>query len=167
MVNEIDKIKAIVNNMDFIKGKSYPSYYIDFLGVEQKENNNIFNFDVESERTYDVYKVRIEGIKNNINKVSCTCPQFRATRSCKHIAACLINYKDDIFMFDPKERLLNISEQIIDYFKPKEIKREVKKQVTLDVELNSAYRGYQVVLKMGIDKLYLVRHKMGEFFFFF
>ena len=164
MVNEIDKIKAIVNNLDFIKGKSYPSYYIDFLGVEQKENNNIFNFDVESERTYDVYKVRIEGIKNNINKVSCTCPQFRATRSCKHIAACLINYKDDILMFDPKERLLNISEQIIDYFKPKEIKREVKKQVTLDVELNSAYRGYQVVLKMGIDKLYLVRHKMGEFF---
>ena len=164
MVNEIDKIKAIVNNMDFIKGKSYPSYYIDFLGVEQKDNNNIFNFDVESERTYDVYKVRIEGIKNNINKVSCTCPQFRATRSCKHIAACLINYKDDILMFDPKERLLNISEQIIDYFKPKEIKREVKKQVALDVELNSTYRGYQVVLKMGIDKLYLVRHKMGEFF---
>lgn len=163
MVNELDKIRSIVNNQDFIKGRTYPSYYIDYVGVEQKNNNNIFNFEVESERTYDIYKVKIEGVKNNINKVSCTCPQFRGTNSCKHVAACLINYKDEIFNFDPKERLLNISNEILKYFKPKDIKREVKKQVNLEVELNQNYRGYQLVLRIGIERLYSIRHKMGEF----
>ena len=119
MVNEIDKIKSIVNSSDFIKGRTYPSYYIDYIGVEQKNNNNVFHFEVESERTYDIYKVTVEGIKNNINKVSCSCPQFRGTNSCKHVAACLINYKDEILNFDPKERLLNISSEILKYFKPK------------------------------------------------
>lgn len=163
MVNSIDKIKTIVNNMDFIKGKTYPKYYIDYIGVEQQGNNNIFHFNVESERTYDIYKVKVEVLKNNINNVSCTCPQFRATRSCKHIAACLINYGDEIFNFDPKERLLNISKDIISKFKPTVTKREVKKQVNLEIELVSYYNSYQLVLKMGVDRLYSVRNKMGKF----
>ena len=70
---------------------------------------NIVNFNVESERNYDIYKVRIEGFKGSINNVSCTCPQFKSTRSCKHLAACLINYRDEIFHLDPKERLMNLS----------------------------------------------------------
>ena len=163
MLNEIDKIKSIVNNTDFIKGRTYPSYYIDYLGVEQKGSNNIFHFEVESERTYDIYNVKIEGVKNNINNVSCTCPQYQSTHSCKHIAACLINYKDEILNFDPKERLLNLSNEIIKHFKPNDTKREVKKQVRLEVELNESYHGYQLVLKMGIERLYSVRHKMGNF----
>ena len=164
MVNNIDKIKTIVNNTDFIKGKTYPSYYIDFVGVEQQINNNIFHFNVESERTYEVYKVKVEGLKNSINTVSCTCPQFRATRSCKHLAACLINYCEEIFNFDPKERLLNLSKQIIGQFQPNSITREIKKQVNLEIEFVSSYRGYQIVLKMGIDRLYSVRNKLGNFF---
>ena len=164
MVNDIDRIKSVVNNSDFIKGRTYPSYYIDYLGVEQKSNTNVFHFEVESERTYDMYNVNIEGVKNNINNVSCTCPQFRATHSCKHIAACLINYKDEILSFDPKERLLNISNEIIKYFKPVDTKREVKKQVRLEVEFNEGYRGYILTLKIGIERLYSVRHKLGEIF---
>ena len=164
MVNDIDRIKSVVNNSDFIKGRTYPSYYIDYLGVEQKSNNNVFHFEVESERTYDIYKVNIEGVKNSINGVNCTCPQFRTTHSCKHIAACLINYKDEILSFDPKERLLNISNEIIKYFKPVDTKREVKKQVRLEVEFNEGYRGYILTLKIGIERLYSVRHKLGEIF---
>ena len=164
MNNEINKIRTIVSSSDIIKGRTYPKYYIDFAGVEQKDNNNIFHFNVESERTYDIYKVKIEGLKGNINNVNCTCPQFRATRSCKHLAACLLNYSDDIFYLDPKERLLNISQEIIKQFKPKTTKREVKKQVNLEIEFVSGYRGFQIVLKMGVDRLYSVRNKMGHFF---
>ena len=160
MVNNIDKIKTIVNNTDFIKGKTYPSYYIDFVGGEQQINNNIFHFNVESERTYEVYKVKVEGLKNSINTVSCTCPQFRATRSCKHLAACLINYCEEIFNFDPKERLLNLSKQIIGQFQPNSITREIKKQVNLEIEFVSSYRGYQIVLKM-ITMMVLVTLKVS------
>lgn len=161
---DVNKLSTIVNKYDIIKGKTYPKYYIDYAGVEQKENNNIFHFNVESERTYDIYNVKIEGYKGNINNVSCTCPQFKSTRSCKHLAACLINYNEEIFHLDPKERLLNISKDIIKQFKPKDTKREIKKQVNLEVEFTSGYRGFQIVLKMGIDRLYSVRNKMGHFF---
>ncbi len=164
MNNDILKIKSIVNNSDFLKGRSYFSHYIEFVGVEQNGNNNIFNFNVESERTYDIYRVKIEGFKGSINNVSCTCPQFKSTRSCKHLAACLINYKDEIFHLDPKERLMNISLDILKKFKPKDIKREVKKQVNLEIEFTTAYRGYQLVLKVGTDRLYSVRNKLGSFF---
>lgn len=164
MKNEIEKIRNIVTNTDFIKGKTYPHYYIDYVGVEQSGNDNIFHFNVESERTYNIYKVRIKGIKNNISDVRCTCPQFMISNSCKHIAACLINYQDEIFNFDPKERLLNLSKDIIDKFKPNITKREIKKQVYLDIELVNYYNSYQLVLKMGIDRLYSVRNKLGKFF---
>ena len=97
MNNDILKIKSIVNNSDFLKGRSYFSHYIEFVGVEQNGNNNIFNFNVESERTYDIYRVKIEGFKGSINNVSCTCPQFKSTIIYNNLSSCLINYKNEIF----------------------------------------------------------------------
>ena len=40
MNNEINKIRTIVSSSDIIKGRTYPKYYIDFAGVEQKDNNS-------------------------------------------------------------------------------------------------------------------------------
>ena len=164
MNNDILKIKSIVNNADFIKGRAYFKNYINFEGVEQNNNNCIYYFKVESERTYNIYDVFIEGFKGSINNVSCSCPQFKSTRSCKHLAACLINFKDEIFHMDPKERLMDISLDILKKFKPKDIKRGVKKQVNLEIEFTDAYRGYQLVLRIGTDRLYSIRNKLGSFF---
>ena len=163
MNDDILKIRTIVNSTDFIKGRTYPTYYIKYNGVKEEANNNVHLFKVESERTYDYYKVEISTYKGNVNSFKCSCPQFRATRSCKHLAACLINYHEEIFLIDPKERIMNISQEILNYFKPKEVKHEVKKQVNLEVEIISAYRGFQIVLKMGFNRLYSVRHRMGQF----
>lgn len=163
MNNDIVKIRNIVNTTDFIKGRTYPSYYIEYNGIREESNNNIHLFEVESERSYDRYKVEISSYKGNVNNVKCSCPQFRATRSCKHLAACLINYHEEIFLIDPKERVMNISQQILNYFKPKEVKHEVKKQVNLEVEIVSTFRGFQIVLKIGFNRLYSVRHRMGQF----
>ena len=162
MNNEITKIRNIVGSSDFIKGRTYPKYYIDFHGVKSKNDEHTFVFNVESERTYDFYKVQIIMSKGNINNVKCTCPQFKTTGSCKHVAACLIHYREDIFLIDPKERALNISQEIMNYFKPKEVKHEIKKQVNLEVTIAKTYRGFQLALRVGFERLYAVRHRLGD-----
>lgn len=166
MNEELKKIKEIVGDSDFLKGKSYPKYYIDYNGVEQKNNKAIFHFEVESERTYSVYKVNIESEKNNVIGNSCTCPQHKVFGSCKHVAACLINYRDEIFNFDPKERMLKLSKQILEEFKPTVTKHEIKQELTFEVELNydEYNNSYQIILKMGKDRLYLVRYRLGDVF---
>ena len=165
MDTELKKIKELVGQSDYIKGRSYPAYYIDYNGVRQNNGVNIFSFDVESERTYDMYKVEINLEHNDIVGKHCSCPQFRLYGSCKHIAACLIHYKDEIFNFDPKERILKISRQILDNFKPVTNRHELKQELTLEVNLEfNSYNGYRVDLKIGKDRLYTVRYKLGDLF---
>lgn len=165
MNEEMRKIKELVDENDFYKGRSYPYYYLEYKGIIQKDKKFIFNFEVESERTYDIYKVKIEVEKNNVVGKSCTCPQFKSFGSCKHIAACLIRFREEIFNSDPKDKILSLSKKILDEFKPEEGKREVKKELNLEIELNyKENNGYQIGLKLGKDKMYTVRHKLGDLF---
>ena len=136
MEKNFEKIKKFVGSSEFIKGRNYLKYYVRPQGVVMGEGASTFLFDVESESTYDVYKVRINVNKGEILSSSCTCPQHARAGVCKHVAASLINHREEIFNFDPKERVLNISRQILKEFKPEvtNTKREVKKELTLEVE---------------------------------
>ena len=167
MEKNLEKIKKFVGSSEFIKGRNYLKYYVRPQGVVMGEGASTFLFDVESESTYDVYKVRINVNKGEILSSSCTCPQHARAGVCKHVAASLINHREEIFNFDPKERVLNISRQILKEFKPEvtNTKREVKKELTLEVELNvERYNGVHVGLKIGLTRPYAVRNKLGNFF---
>ena len=66
MNDDILKIRTIVNSTDFIKGRTYPTYYIKYNSVKEETNNNVHLFKVESERTYDYYKVEISTYKGTV-----------------------------------------------------------------------------------------------------
>jgi len=165
------EILKSVARYDFVKGKNYYKPYIKFLDKVDLQSEVLNSFSVESERTYNFYGVDIyyNKTQRKVSKIYCDCPQFKATYSCKHVAACLYHYFDEIF---PKEITLqdkiNFTSKFFDEIKisskGNEINnRSVKEEVSMEVHLNANnYNGnsrnlVEVSLKVGCDKLYVCK----------
>ena len=91
------ELNNILDRYDIQKGKNYYDGYINYLDYEEENGMTNYYFNVESERTYDVYEVVISVCGGHIVKHKCECPQHKAFNSCKHVAACIINYSDEIY----------------------------------------------------------------------
>ena len=160
-----NKILNIVSASDLNKGKNYSRYYLDYLGYSFKDGNIHFNFEVESERTYNNYDVTIIKDKNKHFSAKCTCPQYRNFRSCKHIGACLYNYGKDIFEFDLEKIVRKQSLDILNSFQPEEVSiGGVKEELNLEVNFDFFYDGdIELKLRVGKKQLYMIKNKLGDF----
>lgn len=165
-----DRIREYVGIDAFSKGLRYNTYYIDYNGYEDEADGHLFYFEVESMSTYNSYKVEIHEKKHNIVASHCTCMQYEKASMCKHIAACLIHYQEDIFVLDPKEKELMVSKQILqEFYKPVEkgqihLKKQLNLTVELDFEDGSYYSPFvQVKMKIGEDRLYSLNAKLSKF----
>lgn len=150
---------------DFKKGERYPKRYIDYKGHIINNGNPQFNFKVESESSYRFYDVKIVKKGEGTYSANCTCPQFFAYNKCKHIAACFYNHGKEIFDFNLEKLLRKNSLDLIKSFVSSNEISGVKKELTLEVELNELYgRQYELKLKLGEQKTYILKKKMGDFF---
>ena len=164
-----NKILDFVLPKDYEKGLNYDEDYIDYVGKVNVMSEIRHNFLVRSERINKRYVVYINIKNNEIESASCTCEQFNATFSCKHIAACLITYSDELFKSVTKSK--NNIEKTKDLFqKLKEkfseevtIKKEVKLIPYLTIENNYYYDSINLKVKIGIDKLYSLLSKFNGF----
>lgn len=168
--SEIKTIHDLVGKDAFTKGMRYPKHYIEYEESYEEIGTHIHHFKVESERSYSIYDVEIREKKRKIVDTSCSCPQYNTSGMCKHIAACLIQYQDDIFVIDPMEKNLNVSKSILEQFYqvPDTNTIKLKKQLTLALEMefcNSYYEtGIYLRLKIGDDRLYNLNNKLNQFF---
>ena len=170
MNTDLVTIKKSVGADSFFKGKNYNGY-INYNYYEEGENGEVIHyFTVRSERSYrDYYEVKIHYKKKEISNYDCTCMQFQSWGTCKHIAACLIHYKDEIFTLDPEEKKLLLSKQILDeFYNPKaKIEIHLKKQLQLEVELEFQENYYDtsvgINFKIGENKLYSLNNKITSF----
>ena len=168
--SEIKTIHDLVGKDAFTKGMRYPKHYIEYEESYEEIGTHIHHFKVESERSYSIYDVEIREKKRKIVDTSCSCPQYNTSGMCKHIAACLIQYQDDIFIIDPMEKNLNVSKSILEQFYqvPDTNTIKLKKQLTLALEMefcNSYYEtGIYLRLKIGDDRLYNLNNKLNQFF---
>ena len=170
-----EEMTKYVDRIDYIKGINYYEGYIEFLNQEKLDNTVINKFLVESERTSKKYKCNIETVINtrNITHVSCTCPQFKDTHSCKHLAACLYNYYDQIFYKEITDEYRNlVTKKLFELLSKvnKKTERKVRKEVVIEVYLegnNSDSNREDVLdlsLKIGTDKLYQCKgNKLSNF----
>lgn len=156
-------VKRYVRNEDYLKGRRFPSYYIRLYKRQIRNNEIILLYKVESERTYKEYDVVVSTANYELIGHSCTCPRYKEAHSCKHVAAVLINYYNDIIKFTPKDLLKNLSMNIIDSFDEVDNKGTLKEEIGLEVELNPS--GYQsnVTIKIGKDKKYVLKNKIHNF----
>ena len=145
-------IRKNVSYEDFYKGRNYFSPYIEYLGSKEVDRNILHKFKVESERTTKKYDCSaLMNRKGHIVSLKCSCPQFKNYDSCKHIAACLLEYADDIFQIILEDA--DIEEITTSLFNENKlelgnIKKEIKLNVLIDTDSNNF--GFEI----GLDKLY-------------
>lgn len=169
-------ITSFVHTNDIIDGKKYDVNKItslnkkETLGITGKVNYFWYEVDDEEKPTfYDVALVIENGKK--ILRTVCDCREYRSTRSCKHIAAVLINNSDELFnnlILD----ITKVSNNILDKFVNKEnvIKKELNVKLFLTItkrEKNYYYYYDQTIcsikIMLGCDKLYTLGNHASAF----
>lgn len=156
-----NKIKAVVKANDYFKGFYYPSFYIDLVNITNRDGNKIFEYDVESQRNSSIYSVFIKvNLAGNILGTSCSCPQYEATRSCKHIAACLIHEYEDMLVDNSPEKQFNITEKLFNKFN---FTNNIKSELNLEISIKRYGAYFYLYVKIGENKLYSVTTKFNKF----
>lgn len=164
-------VKDQLGRIDYLRGKNYDERLIELKETIESELTRCTKFEVESESDYTTYNVEIRTRKGEIIGTHCTCPRYYSRSMCKHIAASLINYQDDIFFINSEERTLTNSLEILKefYTEPKKSKNNLKKCLNLTVEILPQYNPYYktssmlLKFKIGEDKLYSLNNKMTNF----
>ncbi len=169
-----DKVIRICGTTDFMKGLNYQANKVKLTSIDDIDYLRRAYFKVKSERIDTDYDVEILVDKDDetINDYECTCPQYNKMGTCKHIAACILKYENELFTdeeIDPIEYQLNIGSQILDkFYEPK--KPTIKKKLNLEVELETTdsyyYDNYiKVKYKIGLDRLYTLNNKYHNFMY--
>lgn len=160
--NHEDDILRYINFPDYIKGRRYYQLYIDLISKKQIAEIKKYYFRVESERRIAYYNCHLEvDTKGEIRYLECDCPQFEGYHSCKHLAACLYHYQDEIFDIDLDEKQIeNITRSIFDYFKEQKFPKLPKKELTIKIGIETSDNYYytddnaNIYIEIGLDRLY-------------
>ncbi|MEG2564414.1 MAG: DEAD/DEAH box helicase [Bacilli bacterium] len=165
-LEDIEIIKAEGSN-NYYKGKSYEPDFIEYLGSKVMTGRVVHSFNVESESYFRGYTVQIDVFNNKIIGSECDCEQFKLRGACKHVAACLINYKKELFNINNEERKFITSKQLLSGFYNDTKLVKVKKLIKLavNVEFGSSYHGHYLLLKFSIgeNKMYSLNQKLYKF----
>ncbi len=168
-MNEIkEKILEAVSLSDYRKGLEYDEDYIDYVSNTESNIGNKHQFLVESESSYRKYMVQIEVRNESVYQIYCTCPQFMQTDSCKHVAACLITYSNEIFSVKKETNILATTKRIFqrlqnEFRDEPVIKTEVQVVPYLSIERSYYYEQIILKAKIGKDKLYSLLGKFNAF----
>lgn len=170
-------ITAFVHTSDIVEGKKYDASKIsplnqkETIGLTEKINYYWYEVDDEKKPTYYDVSIIIENNKKII-RTSCDCRDYRSTRSCKHIAAVILNNYEEMFgtMFI---NIPKISSSILEKFITSE-ENIIKKELTVNLIINvterkSNYYYYYnsidctVKILIGDEKLYTLGNHASAF----
>ena len=169
MYGVYDKLNGVITKSDFDKGFYYDKDYVELLETTSTRDYRNLKFKVESESINLYYKVKIAiDLKEKIIvEMGCTCPQYKQTGCCKHIAASAINYYEELFEEDYDDVQLKTSKDIISaFYKPRvnKIRKKLSLEVNITVEDSWFYGDYyKIWFKIGEDKLYTLKSKFLKF----
>lgn len=163
----IDIIKKYVGSENFIKGRTYYPFYVRYVGDSRTKEEVLHFFRVNSEREPINYSVKITIKDKEIVESTCTCPQFGIEGCCKHIAASLYNYREELFPVSKEEKMLMLSKSLLEeiYTNRKIRKAGLRKQAHIEVAVEFVYRGsyMHVYLKIGESRMYSINAKISTF----
>ena len=162
------KILEVVNRSDYIKGLNYDESMIQVGGTARVNDQKRFQFVVHSESSNRKYMVQIVEKNNKIQNTYCTCPQFEGTGSCKHVAACLTCYSDQILQSHSdnsvKQKTKSIFQRLQEEFESEDgIKEEVFVVPSITKETGYYYNTVSLKVKIGQEKMYSLVGKYNIF----
>jgi len=132
--------------------------------LENSENTFSITSTVESAYDLKDYKVNIlTNTKNGAMYCACNCDSYKSNRKCKHIAAVLIKMSREGIKgkFFKDSSLVN-GVELLQYYKENLVKNYKENQlINLEVKLeiiDRDYKNYSIELKVGVDKLYIIKN---------
>ena len=145
-----DNIYEILNAYDIYKGEEYDESKVvktksNWIEINNKESKvkKIYYFKVKSENVRNkIYNVSVlMDCKIGIVGINCECKRFEVASSCKHVAAAIHKYYNDIFLGETNEeksqRYLN---EFFDFFEDKyNEKKNIKKGINIEIHLENGY----------------------------
>lgn len=162
-----EKILKIVGKYDYKKGINYSQSITERKKIEQK-NFTVYEYFVPSESNLrKMYLVNVIIKDGNFYEASCSCPQYSVTGSCKHVAATLIRYGEQMLK-SKEEVIIDNSKMVLDMFYKAPKKNGLKKQLKIGVKIirhdSSYYENYvEVKFKIGENKMYALNPKLYRF----
>lgn len=164
---DLNKIRMSVGQDSFNKGRTFPSENIKLQCQDSSSLEEKLTYLVRSENHYlRRYYVEIHLYHNEIEDMDCNCPQFASWGTCKHVAACLLKYREE--EIDPQEKKLSVSKEILNaFYSPEKENYSIKKALKLEISLTFDENYYesivQIDMKIGVDKLYSLNNKFSSF----
>lgn len=156
------QIQNVVSKSDYKKGKKYTSDKIRFITKSLINNTVYLAFSVNDENWwYYNYKVLIGIQDKKIVHAECNCSYEGQMGSCKHIAAVLEIYKQDIFNVDLNKIIKELSKNVIDQLKKEtpNTNKINKEELELDVVFTIDQGETFVYLKVGNTQKYVLKQK--------
>ena len=146
-----------VSKKDLKESANIPNSYIKKIKtILYKEGLVTFFKTFYYDQTVYIEDHKIEG-------VSCNCYNYMFHDSCIHVAAILDNYYDELINKDKDSITKELTTQIMNEFK--ETKRKtIKKLCQVGIDLKVDNSTTNLNLKVGEDKLYIIRTKANNFF---
>lgn len=145
-------ILGIVGRDSFVKGRWYDSNSIKREGVTKLASSFMHNYQVRSESSRRFYTVKIKNNGADIEGYSCSCPQFERAKTCKHIAAVLIDEYDTIASYEFIDKL-TLSKEILASYKSNTL-NTIKEKLDVDLEFEFSYGDIYLKVKIGDKKKY-------------
>ncbi len=163
MYNQISKL---VGYESFYKGRMYSYRNINYINCYKEDLQFIHIFKVKSSSGYSYYDVKIYNNGEDIKSFSCNCPQFKSKKTCKHVAAVLINFFSEIVENEIVDELA-ISKEILKAFKNNmKINKTVREKLDVEIIIQSYGSRYFLKLKIGNKRKYTIstRNKFSTFY---
>ena len=171
-----DELLRYVKQSDLDKGIKYDNRKVRYVGSYQDLGYTTNRFIVSSEHTLKSYIVSVEVDSDNkeISDITCTCPQFALTDSCKHVAAVLTKFQGEYFLFDEEEHNSILASALLNELKKTSLdKNIIKKEARIVpyLKFESYYNyysyydneAYELRFKVGANKLYMLGNKVSTF----
>ncbi len=163
-MNFYEFLTQVIGQDSIIKGRGYLPYLISYIDNYEEPKQFVHIFSVESQTSDNFYDVEITNNGDEFYDATCTCPQFKRAHTCKHIAACLMYFREEITSYK-KIDIIKESKAILDmFYEPmKEVK--IKEKLNLEVGLEFYRNRINYKLYVGTKKLYTINsnNKLNEF----
>lgn len=160
VITEKEKKKQLlkyISKQDLQKGWDIPSKYIHKILVTLYGEGVLYYF-----KTF-YYDQRIYMKNKKIEDLNCNCYNYMAGGSCIHIASVLKNYYEEILNSDIDKIKKGISNEIMNDLTNTSHK-SIKKLCSIGIDIKTDYGKTSLNLKVGEDKLYIIRTKANAFF---
>ena len=145
-------ILNLVGRDSFIKGRLYFSGYIKSFDINKLSDCYQHIYKVKSERRNMWYDVEIKNNGNRILDFNCNCPQFAKNHTCKHVAAVLVEYGDDISEFEIIDEI-SVSKLILNEFSSNTKRNGIREKLDIEIEFSFDY-GIFLKVSIGNSKKY-------------